>query len=47
MTTRPDVDIGLSVSGFRRHLAIIAQTGAGKSYLAGVLIEELLEKGGP
>ncbi|MEM1948784.1 MAG: ATP-binding protein [Candidatus Caldarchaeum sp.] len=46
LTTRPDVDIGLSVSGFRRHLAIIAQTGAGKSYLAGVLIEELLEKGG-
>ncbi|MCS6769177.1 MAG: ATP-binding protein [Candidatus Caldarchaeum sp.] len=45
LTTRPDVEIGLSVSGFRRHLAIIAQTGAGKSYLAGVLMEELLEKG--
>ncbi|MEM0440414.1 MAG: ATP-binding protein [Candidatus Caldarchaeum sp.] len=45
LTTRPGVNIGLSVSGFRRHLAIIAQTGAGKSYLAGVLMEELLEKG--
>ncbi|MCS7142686.1 MAG: ATP-binding protein [Aigarchaeota archaeon] len=45
LTTRPDVEIALSASGFRRHLAIIAQTGAGKSYLTGVLLEELLEKG--
>ena len=45
LITRPDVPVYLSVRGFRRHLAIIAQTGAGKSYLAGVLIEELLEKG--
>ncbi|MEM0483040.1 MAG: ATP-binding protein [Nitrososphaerota archaeon] len=46
LVTRPGVEIGLSASGLRRHLAIIAQTGAGKSYLAGVLMEELLESGG-
>ena len=46
LITRPEVEVSLAVSGLRRHLAIIAQTGAGKSYCAGVLIEELLEKGG-
>jgi hypothetical protein len=46
LITRPEVNVALTVSGLRRHLAIIAQTGAGKSYCAGVLIEELLEKGG-
>ncbi len=45
LISRPDVPAHLSVSGFRRHLAIIAQTGAGKSYCAGVLIEELLKLG--
>jgi DNA helicase HerA-like ATPase len=45
LISRPDVPVYLSVSGFRRHLAIIAQTGAGKSYCAGVFIEELLDKG--
>ncbi|HID90987.1 TPA: DUF87 domain-containing protein, partial [Candidatus Bathyarchaeota archaeon] len=45
LVSRPDVPVYLSVSGLRRHLAIIAQTGAGKSYCAGVLIEELLDKG--
>jgi len=45
LISRPDVPVHLSVSGFRRHIAIIAQTGAGKSYCAGVFIEELLEKG--
>jgi DNA helicase HerA-like ATPase len=45
LITRSDVPVQLSVEGFRRHLAIIAQTGAGKSYCAGVLIEELLKKG--
>ncbi len=45
LITRSDVKAQLSVEGFRRHLAIIAQTGAGKSYCAGVLIEELLRKG--
>jgi len=46
LITRSEVDVSLDVSGFRRHTAIIAQTGAGKSYCAGVLIEELLERGG-
>ena len=46
LITRPEVEVSLTVSGMRRHVAIIAQTGAGKSYCAGVLIEELLTKGG-
>ncbi|MCX8170622.1 MAG: ATP-binding protein [Candidatus Bathyarchaeota archaeon] len=45
LITRSEIPISLSLRGFRRHLAIIAQTGAGKSYLAGVLAEELLRKG--
>jgi len=45
LISRLEVPVHLSVSGFRRHLAIIAQTGAGKSYCAGVLIEELLGMG--
>lgn len=45
LITRPDVPVNISIKGFRRHLAILAQTGAGKSYLAGVLLEELLKKG--
>ena len=45
LVTRCNIKIGLSVNGFRRHIAIIAQTGAGKSYLAGVIMEELLQKG--
>ncbi|NJN82928.1 MAG: ATP-binding protein [Caldilineaceae bacterium] len=37
------VPVALDVSGFTStHLAIIASTGSGKSYLAGVLIEELM-----
>ena len=46
LVTRSEVPISLSLKGFRRHLAIIAQTGAGKTYLAGVIVEELLRKGG-
>lgn len=46
LITRRDVPISLSIKGFRRHLAVIAQTGSGKTYLAGVLAEELLRKGG-
>ena len=45
LITRADVPVFLSLKGFRRHLAIIAQTGAGKSYSAGVLIEELVRRG--
>ncbi len=46
LITRLNVPVNISLKGFRRHLAILAQTGAGKSYLAGVLVEELLKKGG-
>lgn len=42
---RDDVPVEISINGLRRHLAILAQTGAGKSYTAGILIEELLDKG--
>lgn len=42
---RPDVDVRLDPNGLRRHLAIIAQTGAGKSYLAGRILECLIELG--
>ncbi len=38
------VPVALNVRGFTStHLAIIASTGSGKSYLAGVLLEELLK----
>jgi hypothetical protein len=39
------VRVALDPNGLRRHLAIIAQTGAGKSYLAGKLLESLVELG--
>jgi hypothetical protein len=45
LLSRPDgaVPVALDVRGFTStHLAIIASTGSGKSYLAGVLLEELL-----
>ena len=45
LITRPRVKVQLTIRGFRRHLAILAQTGAGKSYTAGVLLEELYKKG--
>jgi len=45
LINRPDVPVSITVRGFRRHLAILGQTGAGKSYTTGVLIEELLKKG--
>lgn len=40
-----DVPVSVDVNGLRRHLAILAQTGAGKSNAAAVIMEELLEKG--
>lgn len=46
--TLPDydsVEIGIRIKGLRRHVAIMAQTGAGKSNIAAVLMEELLRKG--
>ena len=36
----------LNPNGLRRHLAVIAQTGAGKSYTVGVILEKLLQLGG-
>lgn len=45
LISRPNIPVNIRINGFRRHLAILAQTGAGKSYLTGVLIEELMEKG--
>lgn len=46
LITRAEVPVFLSIKGFRRHLALIAQTGSGKTYLAGILADELLAKGG-
>jgi DNA helicase HerA-like ATPase len=45
LVTREDVKAYFSIRGFMRHVAIIAQTGAGKSYLVGIIIEELLKQG--
>jgi hypothetical protein len=46
LLNRPEVKVKIDPNGLRRHLAIIAQTGAGKSYLAGILLENLLRLGG-
>ncbi|MGF3521731.1 MAG: ATP-binding protein [Candidatus Bathyarchaeia archaeon] len=46
LITRSEVPVALSIKGFRRHLAVLAQTGSGKTYLAGILADELLAKGG-
>lgn len=46
LVNRPDVAVNLDPNGLRRHLAIIAQTGAGKSYLSGLVLENLLQLGG-
>ncbi len=40
-----NIDVSININGLRRHLAILAQTGAGKSHTAGVIIEELMKKG--
>jgi DNA helicase HerA-like ATPase len=45
LINRSGVRVQLDPNGLRRHLAIIAQTGAGKSYLAGKLLESLVELG--
>lgn len=42
---RRSVEVKLDPNGLSRHLAIIAQTGAGKSYLAGKILEDLLGLG--
>ncbi|MDE3088727.1 MAG: ATP-binding protein [Chloroflexota bacterium] len=46
LINRPSVPVMLNPNGLRRHLAVIAQTGAGKSYTVGVILEKLLQLGG-
>ncbi|KKM01671.1 hypothetical protein LCGC14_1792110, partial [marine sediment metagenome] len=46
LITNLNVNVYLDPNGLNRHLAIIAQTGAGKSYTTGVIIEELYKLGG-
>jgi DNA helicase HerA-like ATPase len=46
LINRPAVDVKMDPNGLRRHMAVIAQTGAGKSYTVGVLLEQLLQLGG-
>ncbi len=46
LINRPSVPVMLDPNGLRRHLAVIAQTGAGKSYTVGVVLENLLQLGG-
>ncbi|MGB8347666.1 MAG: ATP-binding protein [Ktedonobacteraceae bacterium] len=45
LINRSSVPVLLDPNGLRRHLAVIAQTGAGKSYLAGKFFESLLQQG--
>lgn len=45
LTDYENVKTGISINGMRRHVAIMAQTGAGKSNAAAVLIEELAKAG--
>ncbi len=40
-----DVEICLDLNGVKRHIAVIAATGSGKTWFSVVLIEELLKKG--
>jgi DNA helicase HerA-like ATPase len=46
LINRELVSVKLNPNGLRRHLAVIAQTGAGKSYTIGVILEKLLQLGG-
>ncbi len=45
LVTRPSIPTFIDVNGLRRHLAIIAATGSGKTWTSVLLIEELLRKG--
>ncbi|MHA1698193.1 MAG: ATP-binding protein [Promethearchaeota archaeon] len=45
LANRPDIPVRLGIRGFNRHVSILAQTGAGKSYCTGVIIEELARLG--
>lgn len=44
LETNPKIDIHVDQEDFYKHFAVLAQTGAGKSYFTAVLVEELLEK---
>lgn len=44
LETNPDIDIFVNKENFYKHFAVLAQTGAGKSYAVGVLVEEMLEQ---
>lgn len=46
LINRDNVNVLLNPNGLRRHMAVIAQTGAGKSYTVGVILEKLLQLGG-
>lgn len=47
LETNKEIDIFVDGEEFYKHYSVLAQTGAGKSYLNGVIIEELLEKDYP
>lgn len=47
LETNPEINIHVNAEDFYKHFAVLAQTGAGKSYLTGVLIEEMLEQDFP
>jgi uncharacterized protein len=47
LATRENVAVNLDINEVvSRHLAVLAMTGAGKSYTVGVIIEELMKKNG-
>ncbi len=47
ISTRESVKVRLDINALvSRHCAVLAMTGAGKSYCVGVIIEELMKKGG-
>lgn len=43
LETNEEIDIMVDPDDFYKHFAVLAQTGAGKSYTVGVLIEEMLD----
>jgi len=47
LSARPSVKACLNLGGVRRHVAIIAATGSGKTWTSVLLIEELLRRGAP
>jgi DNA helicase HerA-like ATPase len=44
LLTDAAISVVVNASGFNRHTAMLAQSGAGKSYALGVILEELIEK---